>query len=432
MADIEQQPNRRTFLGNTAQIGAGAAVLGSLAVPRSVHAAGTETLKVGLVGCGGRGTGAAMDALSSDGQAVLVAVADTFADRAEESLSQLRGEKTIADRVEVTPETIFTGFDGYKNVVDSCDVVLLATPPHFRPEHFAYVVEKGKHCFIEKPIAVDTPGIKSVMESSRKAKEKNIAVVSGLCWRYDLKVREMMRQILEQEAIGEIVAIESSYNTGLLWHRGNDPKWSQMEYQVRNWLYHTWLSGDHIMEQAIHSLDKTAWLLGDQSPVKATSLAGRQQRTDPLYGNVYDHFAVFYEYPTGQRVYFTCRQQDNCSARVDERVLGTNGQAEILRGDLYNRKGDRKWRYKGEQPSMYRVEHEELFSSIRKGKPINNGEYMCNSTAIALMGRMAGYTGQTVTWDQLMNSTERLGPTEYAWGDVPTEVVAIPGKTALA
>ena len=432
MADIEQQPNRRTFLGNTAQIGAGAAVLGSLAVPRSVHAAGTETLKVGLVGCGGRGTGAAMDALSSDGQAVLVAVADTFADRAEESLNQLRGEKTIADRVQVTPETIFTGFDGYKNVVDSCDVVLLATPPHFRPEHFAYVVEKGKHCFIEKPIAVDTPGIKSVMESRRKAKEKNIAVVSGLCWRYDLKVREMMRQILEQEAIGEIVAIESSYNTGLLWHRGNDPKWSQMEYQVRNWLYHTWLSGDHIMEQAIHSLDKTAWLLGDQSPVKATSLAGRQQRTDPLYGNVYDHFAVFYEYPTGQRVYFTCRQQDNCSARVDERVLGTNGQAEILRGDLYNRKGDRKWRYKGEQPSMYRVEHEELFSSIRKGKPINNGEYMCNSTAIALMGRMAGYTGQTVTWDQLMNSTERLGPTEYAWGDVPTEVVAIPGKTALA
>jgi predicted dehydrogenase len=240
-----------------------------------------------------------------------------------------------------------------------------------------------------------------------------------------------MRQILEQESIGEIVAIESSYNTSNLWHRGNDPKWSQMEYQVRNWLYHTWLSGDHIMEQAIHSLDKTAWLLGDQSPVKATSLAGRQQRTDPLYGNVYDHFAVFYEYPSGQRVYFTCRQQDNCSMRTDERVLGTNGQAEILRGDLYNRKGDRKWRYKGEQPSMYRVEHEEMFSSIRKGKPINNGEYMCNSTAIALMGRMAGYTGQTVTWDQLMNSTERLGPTEYAWGDVPTEVVAIPGKTAL-
>ena len=432
MAEVNQQPTRRTFLGNTAQIGAGAAVLGSLAVPRSVHAAGTETLKVGLVGCGGRGTGAAMDALSSDGQAVLVAVADTFADRAEESLNQLRGEKTVADRVQVTPETIFTGFDGYKNVVDSCDVVLLATPPHFRPEHFAYVVDKGKHCFIEKPIAVDTPGIKSVMESSRKAKEKNLAVVSGLCWRYDLKVREMMRQILEQEAIGEIVAIESSYNTGLLWHRGNDPKWSQMEYQVRNWLYHTWLSGYHMLELELHSLDKTGWLLGDQSPVKATSLAGRQQRTDPLYGNVYDHFAVFYEYPTGQRVYFTCRQQDGCSARVDETVLGSNGQAEVLRGDIVDRDGKRKWRFKGEQPSMYRVEHEEMFSSIRKGKPINNGEYMCNSTAIALMGRMAGYTGQTVTWDQLMNSTERLGPTEYAWGDVPTEVVAIPGKTALA
>jgi myo-inositol 2-dehydrogenase/D-chiro-inositol 1-dehydrogenase len=432
MADGNQQATRRTFLGNTAQIGAGAAVLGTLAVPRSVHAAGTETLKVGLVGCGGRGTGAALDALSSDGQAVLVAVADTFPDRAEEALGHLRGEKSVADRVQVTPESIFTGFDGYKQVVDACDVVLLATPPHFRPEHFAYVVDQGKHCFIEKPIAVDTPGIKSVMESSRKAKEKNLAVVSGLCWRYDLKVREMMRQILEQESIGEIIAIESSYNTGLLWHRGNDPKWSQMEYQVRNWLYHTWLSGDHIMEQAIHSLDKTAWLLGDISPTQATSLAGRQQRVDPLYGNVYDHFAVFYEYPTGQRVYFTCRQQENCSARVDERVLGSNGQAEILRGELFNRKGDRKWRYKGKQPSMYRVEHEEMFASIRNGKPINNGEYMCNSTAIALMGRMAGYTGQTITWDQVMNSTERLGPQEYAWGDVPAEVVAIPGKTAMA
>jgi predicted dehydrogenase len=432
MADVNQQPTRRTFLGNTAQIGAGAAMLGSLAVPRSVHAAGTETLKVGLVGCGGRGTGAAMDALSSDGQTILVAVADTFADRAEESLKQLRGEKTIADRVQVTPENVFTGFDGYKQVVDSCDVVLLATPPHFRPEHFAYVVEKGKHCFIEKPIAVDTPGIKSVMESSRKAKEKNLAVVSGLCWRYDHKVREVMRQILEQESIGEVVAIESSYNAGTLWHRGNDPKWSQMEYQVRNWLYHTWLSGDHIMEQAIHSLDKTAWLLGDISPVRAMSVAGRQQRVDPMYGNVYDHFAVFYEYPTGQRVYFTCRQQDNCSARVDERVLGTNGQAEILRGELFNRKGDRKWRFKGKQPSMYRVEHEEMFASIRKGEPINNGDYMCNSTAIALMGRMAGYTGQTVTWDQVMNSTERLGPTAYAWGDVATETVAVPGKTVLA
>ena len=432
MSDANQQPTRRSFLGNTAQLGAGAAVLGTLAMPGTVHAGGTDVLRVGLVGCGGRGTGAALDALSADGQAELVAVADTFKDKADETLKQLRDVKAVADRVKVSPENIFTGFGGYRDVVDTCDVVLLATPPHFRPEHFAYVIDQGKHCFIEKPVAVDTPGLKSVLETSRKAKEKNLAVVSGLCWRYDHKVREVMRQILEQESIGEIVAIESSYNTSNLWHRGNNPEWSPMEYQVRNWLYHTWLSGDHIMEQAIHSLDKTAWLLGDQSPVKAMSLAGRQQRVDPMYGNVFDHFAVFYEYPTGQRVYFTCRQQDGCSMRTDERVLGTNGQAEVLRGDLYNRKGDRKWRFKGEQPSMYLVEHQEMFDSIRKGKPINNGEYMCNSTGIALLGRMAGYTGQTVTWDQMMNSTERLGPKDYAWGDVPAEVVAIPGKTALA
>ena len=432
MADEMSQPTRRNFITNTAQFTAGAAMLGAMAIPRAVHAAGTDVLRVGLVGCGGRGTGAALDALSSDGQTQLVAIADTFADRAAETLRQLREVKEVADRVAVTPENVFTGFDGYKQVIDNCDVVLLATPPHFRPEHFAYAVDAGKHCFVEKPIAVDAPGVKSVLESSRKAKEKNLAVVSGLCWRYDLGVRETMRQILEEESIGKIIAIESSYNANGLWHRGDDPSWSRMEYQVRNWLYHTWLSGDHILEQAVHSLDKTAWLLGDISPVKAMSLAGRQQRVDPKYGNIYDHFAVFYEYPTGQRVYFTCRQQDNCSVRVDERVLGTNGQADVLGGKLFNREGKQKWRYKGPKPSMYRVEHEEMFASIRKGEPINNGDYMCNSTLIGLMGRMAGYTGQTVTWDQCVNSTERLGPTKYEWGDVVEETVAIPGKTALA
>jgi len=310
--------------------------------------------------------------------------------------------------------------------------VLLATPPHFRPEHLAYAVEKGKHCFVEKPVAVDVPGVKSVMESCRKAKEKNIAVVSGLCWRYDLGVREIMRRILEERVLGDIIAIESSYNANGLWHRGENADWSEMEYQIRNWLYFTWLSGDHILEQAVHSLDKTAWLLGDVQPVKATALGGRQQRTDPKYGNIYDHFTVFYEYPDGQRVYFTCRQQDNCSVRVDELVHGTQGRAEILRGQMFDLAGKRTWRYRGEKPSMYQVEHDELFASIRSGKPINNGHYMCNSTMIGLLGRMAAYTGQTVTWEQLEKSSERLGPAEYAWTEVPVQAVAIPGKTAIA
>jgi predicted dehydrogenase len=347
-------------------------------------------------------------------------------------LEQIRGEKAVADRVAVDDDHVFVGFDGYKQLIDNVDVVLLATPPHFRPEHLAYAVEKGKHCFVEKPVAVDVPGVKSVMESCGKAKEKNIAVVSGLCWRYDLGVREIMRRILEERVLGDILAIESSYNANGLWHRGENSSWSEMEYQIRNWLYFTWLSGDHILEQAVHSLDKTAWLLGDVQPVKATALGGRQQRTDPKYGNIYDHFAVFYEYPEGQRVYFTCRQQDNCSTRVDELVHGTNGRAEILRGHIMDHSGKRLWRYRGPKPSMYQVEHDEMFASIRKGKPINNGHYMCNSTMIALLGRMAAYTGQTVTWEQLEKSTERHGPTEYAWTDVPVQSVAIPGKTSLA
>jgi predicted dehydrogenase len=421
---------RRGFL----KTAAGATALGAIAVPRGVHAAESETLRVGLIGCGGRGNAAAIDALKADPHAQLVAIADTFADRANDGLALIKGDKAIVDRVTVTPDRIYTGFDGYKQLIDSgVDVVLLATPPHFRPEHFAYAVAAGKHCFVEKPVAVDAFGVKSVMETSRLAKEKGLAVVSGLCWRYDLGVREIMRRIKEEKAIGDIVAIESSYNANGLWHRGDKPEWSRMEYQVRNWLYHTWLSGDHILEQAIHSLDKTAWLLGDVQPLKATALGGRQQRIDPMYGNVYDHFAVFYEYPGGQRVYFTCRQQDNCSVRVDELVHGTKGRAEILRGQMMDLGSDKvAWRYRGKKPSMYQVEHDELFASIRKGEPINNGDYMCNSTMIGLLGRMAAYTGQTVTWDQCANSTERLGPSEYAWGDVPEEVVAIPGKTALA
>jgi predicted dehydrogenase len=239
-----------------------------------------------------------------------------------------------------------------------------------------------------------------------------------------------MRQILEEKAIGDIVAIESSYNAGTLWHRGDQPDWSRMEYQIRNWLYYTWLSGDHILEQAVHSLDKTGWLLGDMQPTRAMAMGGRQQRTDPKYGHIYDHFTVFYEYPTGQRVYFTCRQQDGTDTHVDETVLGTAGQAEVLRHKIVGADG-KKWRYRGPKPSMYLVEHQEMFKSIRAGEPINNGHYMCNSTMLGLMGRMAAYSGKTLTWDECFNSDERLGPSEYSWTDIPEPQVAMPGKQDL-
>lgn len=424
----EKDSTRRSFLKATGA-SAGAAALSGALPAQAVHTGVSEKLRVGLVGCGGRGAGAAMDALAADPQAELVAMGDAFRDRAESCLRLLKRNHEFGDRVHIEDDQVFIGFDNYKQVIDACDVVILATPPHFRPQHLAYAVEKGKHAFVEKPVAVDAPGVRSVIESCRLAKEKNLSIVSGLCWRYDLAVRETMRQLLEEKAIGEIIAIESSYNAGSLWHRGDKPEWSRMEYQVRNWLYYTWLSGDHIMEQAVHSLDKTAWLLGDAHPIRAMALGGRQQRTDPKFGHIYDHFSVFYEYPTGQRVYFTCRQQRDTTTRVDETVLGTEGQAEILANRISTNAG-KQWKYEGDKPSMYRVEHQELFKSIREGNPINNGHYMSNSTMIALMGRMAAYAGKTLTWDECFNSEERIGPAEYTWSDIPEPAVAVPGKVS--
>lgn len=426
----EQASNsRRDFLKHTAVAGSAFA---AMSVPQYAHAAGTdETLRVGLVGAGGRGRGAAIDALMADKNARLVAIGDAFMDRNKEALGDIKANAEVADRVDVTEETMYDGFDNFKKVIDSVDVVLLATPPHFRPEQFRYAVEAGKHCFVEKPVAVDAPGVRHVQESCQMAAEKGLSVVSGLCWRYDHAVRATMEQILDKKSIGDIVAVESHYNANCLWHRGDQPDWSRMEYQIRNWLYYTWLSGDHIAEQAIHSLDKCTWLLGDVAPIKAMGIGGRQQRTDPKWGHIFDHFTVFFEFPENKQAFFTCRQQDGCDTFVDERVLGTEGSAMVLKNVVYDNDGKRTWRYRGDRPSMYRVEHQEFFKSIRDGNPIANGDYMCRSTMMAIMGRMAGYTGKTLTWDECLNDDSRLGPSEYAWVDVPEPPVAIPGQTKL-
>ena len=424
------ETTRRGFVKATSTL----AGLAALSKATGVYAAGTdETLRVGLVGCGGRGTGAAINALEADSGAKLVAVGDTFRDQAEYSLGQVRDNEKVGSQVAVEPDAIFDGFDNYKHVIDACDVVILTTPPHFRPQHLRYAVEQGKHVFCEKPIAVDARGVRHVVETCRMAKEKDLSIVSGLCWRYDLGVRETMRRVLEEKAVGDIIAIESNYNAGTLWHRTPKPDWSRMEYQIRNWLYYTWLSGDHITEQAVHSLDKCAWLMGDQQPLNAMAMGGRQQRTDPKWGHIYDHFTVFYEFPDQKHVYFTCRQQDNTTTHTDDRVLGTDGQAIVLGNRIYDKAGELAWRYRNKKkPSMYLVEHQHLFKSIRDGAPINNGHYMCNSTMLAIMGRMAAYSGKTLTWDECYNSDERLGPTEYAWTDVPEPPVAIPGSSSSA
>jgi predicted dehydrogenase len=418
-------PNRRDFLRKSA---AASTALAAMSVPRFAHAAGSDTLKVGLIGCGNRGSGAAVDAVTADPHARLVAIGDTFADLARQSLDAIKRAAPNPEQIAVADDHIFTGFDAYKQVIDSdVDVVLLATPPHFRPQHLKYAVEKGKHTFVEKPIAVDVPGVHSVIKTCAEAKQKNLAVVSGLCWRYTPHVKETIARV-KDGAIGDIIAIESCYNGGRAWDRGESPEWSPMEYQVRNWLHFGWLSGDHIVEQAIHSLDKTAWLQDDSSPLRAWGLGGRQ-RNDVTFGNIFDHHTVFYEYPNNIRVFFTCRRQDGCNRHVDETVLGTKGRAQILKARI---DGENPWRYRGKRPNKYVEEHIALFKSIRDGKPIDDSHYMCNSTLIAIMGRMCTYTGQELTWDKINSSQQRLGPEQYNWGDMPVAPVAVPGRTQFA
>ena len=275
-------PSRREFLKSSTAAVIGGAVAANLLVSRSAHAAGSDMLKIGLIGCGGRGTGAVGNAFAADANTKLTAVADVFADQAENSINQLR--KTTPERVAVESDHVFWGFDAYEKLLATdVDVVILATPPHFRPAHLKAAIASGKHVFCEKPVAVDAPGVRSVLETTEEARKKNLAIVSGLCYRYDPPKRELIQRV-HDGAIGDILAMHVSYNTGTLWYRGREPEWSEMEYQLRNWLYFTWLSGDFNVEQHVHSLDKAAWAMQDEPPLRATGLGGRQVRIEEQVG----------------------------------------------------------------------------------------------------------------------------------------------------
>ncbi len=350
--------SRRAFLRTSATAALGGALAANLSIARSAHAAGSDVLKVGLIGCGGRGTGAAAQALNADPHVQLTALGDAFPDRLQSSLDNLR--KMFAEKVAVTDDHCFVGFDAYKNVIDSgVDVVILATPPHFRPAHLQAAVAAGKHVFAEKPVAVDAPGVRSVLETCAEAKKKNLSIVSGLCYRYDLAKRETIQRV-HDGAVGDIVALNVNYNTGTLWMHPRKENWSDMEWQLRNWLYFTWLSGDHNTEQHVHSLDKAAWVMHDEPPVKAWGLGGRQVRVQPEYGNIYDHHAVVYEYASGVKLFSFCRQQAGCSVDVSDYVLGTKGTADLMKHTI--KSGESNWRYRGEAPNMYQQEHDELFA----------------------------------------------------------------------
>jgi myo-inositol 2-dehydrogenase / D-chiro-inositol 1-dehydrogenase len=389
-----------------------------------------QAIKVGLVGCGGRGTGAASQALKADDYAELTAVADISQEQIDGSLERLR--KVAGPKVKVEKSNQFLGLDAYEKLIDSgVDVVLLATPPGFRPQHLRRAIEAGKHVFCEKPIAVDAPGVRSVLETAKLASSRKVSLVSGFCWRYSNYIRETFQQI-KNGAIGDVVAYYATYYTNPVKPmppESERPKgMSDVQWQLANWYNFVWLAGDSLVEQAVHSADKIAWAMKDLPPLRCVATGGRQIPNET--GNIFDHFAVYYEYPNNVRAFLGNRQQVGCHNENSDYILGTKGAATIGRGPLPRIEGATNWTFTGTKNDMYQQEHDELFASIRKAQPINDGVWMSHSTMLAMMGRMAAYTGQQITWEQAMNSQEKLFPEKLdVNGSKPIEPIARPGFT---
>jgi predicted dehydrogenase len=441
---------RREFLKSTAATVAGVGLTAAMTSP--VHAAGSDTLKIALVGCGNRGTGAVVQALQTKGAVKLWALADTFDDRLQLCLKHVKrelgdaadGKSASTAKIEVPKDRQFIGLDAYRKAIDSVDVVLIAGPPGYRPLHFEYAVKAGKHVFMEKPVATDPAGIRRVLASAEEAKKKNLKVGVGLQRRHQPSYQEAIKRINDGE-IGDLVDLSCYWNGGppakQPFDRGS---LSELEYQIRNWYFFAWLSGDHICEQHVHNLDVCNWVKGGH-PVDAQGMGGRQVRTGKEYGNIFDHHAVEFTYADGTKMFSQCRQIPGCSNKIAENVRGTRGIAnldaahvELLVG------GKRKWRSAGGKAgyenNAYQAEHDALFDAIRNDKPYNEVEYGATSTMTAILGRMATYSGQRVTWDNSLQLHKPMTTDAENW-DAATPVnpdasgryaVAVPGVTKFA
>lgn len=421
---MEHNTERRNFLKTAGS----AFAVGFPAIVRGAPV--SNAIKVGLVGCGGRGTGAAAQALKADDYAELTAMADIYPERIEDSLARL--SKAAGPKVKVEASKKFVGLDAYRKLIDSgVDVVLLATPPGFRPMHLRAAIDAGHHVFCEKPVAVDAPGVRHVLETVELSQRKNVSLVSGFCWRYANYIKETFDQV-HNGAIGDIVAYYATYYTSPV--KPMPPAstrpagMSDIEWQIRNWYNFTWTCGDSLVEQAVHSVDKVAWAFNDQPPVSCVGVGGRQIPAED--GNIYDHFEINYLYPNNVRAFIANRQIEGCYNENSDYILGSKGTCTIGRGPLPRIDGQTKWTFEGQKNDMYQAEHDALFASIRQSKPINNGKRMATSTMLAIMGRMAAYTGQQITWDQAMNSQERIFPDKLDWNmSHPVAPLARPGIT---
>jgi len=417
---------RRGFLKASAAASAGALAVG-LPLP-SAFAAGTGSLKVGLIGCGGRGTGAAKDCIKAAEGVKIVALADAFQDRLDGCRNNLN--KMGKDKADIPAGQCFVGLDAYKKLIATdVDIVLLATPPGFRPIHLEEAVKAGKHVFMEKPVCVDPVGARSIIASAALADEKKLSIVAGTQRRHEPKYVETIKRI-HDGMIGPLVSAQCYWNQGALWVHGRKAQYSDVEWQMRNWLYFTYLSGDHIVEQHVHNIDVVNWAFG--GPVeRAYAMGGRAARKGEQHGNIYDHFCVEFWYPNGARTISQCRQTRGASSRISERVVGTKGTSDCA-GKIWDYKGNMLWEYKGPYPNPYVQEHADLIAAIRGNKPLNEAKRVAESTLCAVMGRMSAYTGRELQWKWVMNSSKLdLMPRDLKFGPRPVNPVSKPGSTKL-
>ncbi len=414
--------DRRTFLGTS--IAAGAAVA---SLQRSAWAGGEDRVRVGLVGCGGRGTGAIFNAVAASPDVEVTALADLFPDRLNACRTHL---DQLGDRVRLDESACHVGWDAYQSLCarPDVDLVVLATPPHFRPMMLTEAIAGGKHVFMEKPVAVCPAGVRAVMAAGDDAAEKGLSIVAGTQRRHESCYLDAMRRIRDGD-IGDVVAARCYWNQGGLWNRGRQDGWSDMEWQLRNWLYFTWLSGDHIVEQHVHNLDVVNWAMGSH-PVSCIGMGGRQSRTQPEYGHCFDHFAIDYEYPGGVHALSMCRQADGSSGKVGEVIQGTKGRAVTSSGQA-RFEGGPTWTFGGENPNPYVAEHQNLQASIRGDGPyLNEARRIAASTLTAIMGRMSAYSGRELTWEEALTSPLDLTPPAYTFSAMHVPAVAVPGRTS--
>jgi myo-inositol 2-dehydrogenase / D-chiro-inositol 1-dehydrogenase len=442
--------SRRQFLKSSSALMGGAVLAANAQLSRAAHPGGSDEIKIALVGCGGRGAGAAVQALATEGKVTLWAMADAFADRVYSCLDQVNnqlergqssGDVLFKDStVSVPPERQFHGFEAYRQAIDSgADLVILATPPGFRPIHFEAAVEAGKHIFTEKPVAVDAPGIRRFLAANEKAKEKNLMVAVGLQRRHDPRYVEAVDR-LGDGAIGDILYTRVYWNSGGLWVRPREPQQTEMEYQMRNWFYFNWLCGDHIVEQHIHNLDVGNWVRGGIHPVEAQGMGGRQVRTGKEYGQIFDHHFVEFTYGDGTKMFSQCRHIEGTAMEVREHAHGTEGTAHLDDGGgPIIEAGGGRWKSKARKVDNHHQEHHDMFAALRRGEIYNEGDYGAESTMTAILGRMATYSGKLIRWDDALRSGLDLSPAEYDFAAAPPVMpgadgfypVPVPGKTEV-